>query len=117
MLQLLRFLELRVKIFRRDRPAPETHESGFVALMRKVKGVGHLVCPHRYDHSESSLVARVGGASRQFCCNPEYPGARFYVTVTSISVADALSELLLYNYEDSYGKSQLRVRICNMHPV
>ena len=27
-LQLLRFLELRVKIFRRDRSAPETHESG-----------------------------------------------------------------------------------------
>ena len=27
-LQLLRFLELRVKIFRHDRSAPETHESG-----------------------------------------------------------------------------------------
>ena len=34
---------------------------GFVALMWRVKGVGHLVCPHRYDHSESSLVARLGG--------------------------------------------------------
>ena len=32
---------------------------GFVALMGRVKGVGYLVCPHRYDHSESSLVVRV----------------------------------------------------------
>ena len=30
---------------------------GFVALMGRVEGVGHLVCPHRYDHSEISLVA------------------------------------------------------------
>ena len=62
-LQLLRFLELRVKISSVIGLLLKRTNPGFVALMGRVKGVGHLVGPHRYDHSELSLVARVGGAA------------------------------------------------------
>ena len=51
---------------------------GFVALMGRVKGVGYLVGPHRYDHSEISLVARVGGGGTRGS------GVDFFATDSSL---------------------------------
>ena len=71
-LQLLCFLELRVKIFRRDRSAPETHESGVCRTNGEGERGRALAVPIHTD----MIILRArwwpGKGGRQFCCNPGY---------------------------------------------